>query len=152
MTPLNDDYGVMFARGDYIGVDRVALRGVSNPSLFHFSDGTIGVIATRVDMDGKQDPSPSAIVIFRRDPQSAEFVELGTLDLRSNDGIDHPHAIWDSAAQRYILSWIDRSGQLRWTTVADLTRQEWQQTPFYPETGDAARGSPPSAMWGRPHR
>lgn len=135
MAALNDDYGVMFARGDYTGVDRVALRGVSNPSLFYFSDGAIGVIATRVDMDGKQDPPQSAIVIFRGDPKSAEFVELGTLDLGSNDGIDHPRAMWDGAAQHYIVSWIDRSGQPRWTTVADLARQEWQPTAYYPETG-----------------
>ena len=135
MTALNDDYGVMFARGDYIGVDRVALRGVADPSLFHFSDGTIGVIATRVDMNGRQDPPRSAIVIFRGDPRSAEFVELGTLDLKANDGIDHPRAIWDSANRRYVVSWTDRSGQPRWTTVTDLARQEWHQTPFYPETG-----------------
>ncbi len=135
MAALNDDYGVMFARGDYTGVDRVALRGVSNPSLFHFSDGAIGVIATRVDMDGKQDPPRSAVVIFRGDPKSAQFVEVGTLDLGSNDGIDHPRAMWDSAAQHYIVSWIDRSGQPRWTTVADLARQEWQPTAYYPETG-----------------
>ncbi len=80
--PLNDDYGVLFAKGDSIGLDRVALRGVADPSLFHFADGALGVIATRVDMAGKPDPDPTATLIFRSDPRRpADFTELGTLDL-----------------------------------------------------------------------
>ncbi|MEG3089896.1 family 43 glycosylhydrolase [Sphingomonas sp. PB1R3] len=134
MVPLNDDYGVAFARGDYVGIDRVALRGVAYPSLFYFADGEIGIIAARVDMDGN--PDPGAAVVFRRDPQTSDFRELGTLDLGETAvGMTMPRAIWDSSTRRYIVSWIDRSGHPRWTTVADLARQEWQVTPFYPETG-----------------
>lgn len=136
MRPLNDDYGVAFARGDYVGLDKVALRGVAYPSLFHFADGRIGVIAARVDMDGNAVPGSPAAVVFRRDPQSSEFVELGLLDLgEAAHGMTRPRAIWDSATRRYIVSWVDRSGQHRWTTVADLMRLDWRQTPFYPETG-----------------
>lgn len=123
--PLNDEDGVLFARGDPIGLDRVALRGVADPSLFHFADGALGVIATRVDMAGKPDPDATATVIFRADPQRpADFTELGTLDLGTTDGVAKPHAVWDSAAQRYLLSWTDRTGQPRWTSVGDLARTE----------------------------
>ncbi|WP_230482263.1 family 43 glycosylhydrolase [Sphingomonas sp. Leaf21] len=135
MTPMNDDYGIVFARGTYTGVDRVALRGVADPSLFHFADGSIGVIASRVNMDGVPDPAPSATVIFQRDPKSGEFVELGTLDLQSDQGIGQPRAIWDSANRHYVVSWTDRAGQPRWTTVADLARVEWRETPYYPAHG-----------------
>ncbi|WP_200925640.1 glycoside hydrolase family 43 protein [Sphingomonas sp. Leaf22] len=127
MTPLNDDYGVLFAKGDYTGVDRVALRGVADPSLFHFADGALGVIATRIDMAGKPDPAETATVIFRSDiARAGDFEELGTLDLRSADGVAQPHAIWDSAARRYLVSWTDGNAQQRWTTVANLARTEWQ--------------------------
>lgn len=136
MTPLNDDYGVVFAKGDYIGVDRVALRGVADPSLFHFADGALGVIATRVDMEGKPDPTATATVIFRSDPaRPADFEELGTLDLHSADGVVQPHAVWDSAARRYLVSWTGRNAQHRWTTVTDLARTEWQAAKWQPDNG-----------------
>jgi GH43 family beta-xylosidase len=137
---LNDDYGVLFARGDDVGVDRVALRGVADPSLFYFSDGGLGVIATRVDMAGTPDPAATATVVFRSDPRHpADIVELGTLDLRTAGGVAKPHATWDSAARRYVVSWTDRAGAPRWTTVADLARTEWREAPFHPENGSRRR-------------
>ncbi|KQR83730.1 glycoside hydrolase family 43 [Sphingomonas sp. Leaf343] len=140
MTPLNDDYGVLFAKGDYTGVDRVALRGVADPSLFHFADGALGVIATRVDMAGKPDPAETATVIFRSDiARAGDFEELGTLDLRSADGVAQPHAIWDSAARRYLVSWTDGNAQQRWTTVANLARTEWQAATWQPDDGGRRR-------------
>ncbi len=46
-----------------------------------------------------------------------------------------PRAIWDTSTRRYIVAWDDLSGRPHWTTVADLARQDWQETRFYPETG-----------------
>lgn len=121
--PLNDDYGVAFARGDVIGMDRVALRGVADPSLFHFADGAIGVIATRVDMEGRPQPRPGQAIVFRSDPGSrVDFVELGTLDLGTTGGIRKPRALWDRASRRYLISWRDAAARPHWTTLADLTR------------------------------
>ena len=132
-VPLNDDYGVLFARGDYVGVDRVALRGVADPSLFYFADGALGVIATRVDMAGTPDHDPTATIIFRSGlNHPGDFVELGSLDLHTTNGVTKPHARYDSAARRYVLSWTDRSGQSRWTTAVDLTHTEWRDMPFEP--------------------
>lgn len=140
LHPLNDDYGVLFAQGDQVGIDRVALRGVSDPALFHFADGGIGVIATRVDMDGVPDPAPTMTTVFRSDPnRPAEFIELGTLDLRTADGVAKPHAVWDTATHRYIVSWVNRTGQPRWTSVADLVLTEWHDTPYHPEQGGRRR-------------
>jgi GH43 family beta-xylosidase len=130
---LNDDYGVLFARGKYVGVDRVALRGVADPSLFYFADGSLGVIATRVDMAGTPDPDPTATIVFRGGlKHPGDFVELGSLDLHTADGVAKPRVRYDSATRRYVLSWTDRSGKPRWTTAADLTRTEWRDTPFEP--------------------
>lgn len=119
--PLNDDYGVLFARGAPIGVDRVALRGIADPAPFHFSDGSIGIIATRVDMAGMaQPPGP---ILFRADARHpADFVELGTLALPAPNGVVAPHALWDSATRRYLVGWTDRQGRPQWTTVRDLMR------------------------------
>ncbi|MEG8038572.1 family 43 glycosylhydrolase [Sphingomonas sp. LR60] len=140
MTPLNDDYGVLFAKGDYTGVDRIALRGVADPSLFYFANGALGVIATRVDMDGKPDPAATATVVFRSDPDHpADFEELGTIDLRTADGVAQPHVVWDGDARRYLVSWNDRGARQRWTPVADLARTEWQVAKWQPDNGGRRR-------------
>ncbi|WP_121118243.1 family 43 glycosylhydrolase [Croceibacterium ferulae] len=136
-APLNDDYGVLFPAGDYTGVDQVALRGIAQPSLFHFADGGLGVIATRVTMSGEADETQaSSALIFKADPASpADFTELGLIDLGTDTGIVAPAAVWDSAAERYVVSWTDNAGTPRWATVADLSRTELVAAPFWPENG-----------------
>lgn len=108
--PLHGDYGVLFARGESVGVDRVALRGITDPVPFHFSDGSIGIIATRVDMAGTpQSPSP---ILFRADARHpADFVDLGPLPLPAPDDVVAPRAVWDSATRRYLVGWTDRRGR-----------------------------------------
>ncbi len=134
-APLNDDYGAVFARGDYVAVDRVALRGTIDPSLFYFADGSLGIIATRVDMAGKVDPPSTGTILFKADrAHPDDFAELGPLDLRTTEGVGRPRAVWDAAANRYVVSWINGSGKPRWTTVKDLARTERHETPFFPET------------------
>lgn len=121
--PLNDDYGVMFARGDRIGVDRVVQRGVAYPSPFYFADGSLGIIATRVDMAGVAQPGRA--VLFKADRAgSATFAELATIDLPGGGAVLVPRASWDQAARRYVVAWRDAAGGAYWTTVADLTRTE----------------------------
>lgn len=137
LAPLNDNYGVLFARGDYIGVDRVAQRGVENPSLFYFADGSLGVIASRVEMSGAGDVSrASSALVFKADPKNpADWTELGLIDLGARDGVNSPMAVWDSAAGHYLVSWFAQLGEPRWTTVKDLARTELVETPFAPENG-----------------
>ncbi|ADU14324.1 family 43 glycosylhydrolase [Asticcacaulis excentricus] len=131
--PLNGNYGVLFATGDYIGVDRVENRGIANPSLFYFADGSLGVIGTRVDMTGTA-VRPSTAFVFKADTKSpADFAELGTIDLCAEDGVISPRAMWDSASKHYIVSWKTMSGAARWTTVEDLARTELRGAPFFPE-------------------
>jgi GH43 family beta-xylosidase len=151
-APLNDDYGVLFARGDYVGVDRVALRGVADPSLFYFADGALGIIATRVDMAGTPDPAATATLVFRSDPrQPADFVELGTLDLRTAGGVGKPRARFDTAARRYVVSWTDDTGRPHWTTVSDLARTEWRDAPFHPADGGRRRRIVSAGNVGKAH-
>jgi len=137
VTPLHDNYGIVFARGDYIGVDNVDQRGVANPAPFYFADGRLGFIATRVFMSGTPDPvAASSAQVFRaEDANGSQFDELGSIDLGTADGVHNPHAVWDSAAQRYVVSWTGDDGASRYTTVDDLARREWVSAPFVPDNG-----------------
>jgi len=132
--PLNDNYGVIFAKGEHTGIDHVAQRGIADPSPFYFADGSLGVIGTRVQMAATPDPSQSsAALVFKADPVTpGNFTELGLVDLQTTGGVVRPKAVWDSAARRYVVAWRDRAGDARWTTVEDLARTQKIVTPFDP--------------------
>lgn len=135
--PLNGNYGIVFARGQYVGIDRVALRGLIDPSPFYFSDGTLGIIAVRTAMAGAQDmAAASSALIFKSslaDP--AGFTELGLVRLADHGGVSRPRAVWDSAARRYVVAWNDEAGKPLWTTVQDLARTQAIASRFDPEHG-----------------
>lgn len=155
--PLQGNYGIVFAAGDYVGVDSVDQRGVADPSPFYFEDGRLGFISSRVFMSGATDPvtATSATVFRAADDRGSQFDELGTIDLGATNGVRTPRAVWDSGQQRYLISWSDDNGTAYHTTVTDLTRTEWEAAPFAPENngqrsrivsagnrGDVVAGSP----------
>jgi GH43 family beta-xylosidase len=133
-TPLYKNGGVVFAEGDFFAVDRIDHRGMSDPSLFTFADGTIGVIATRVQQGGAADgtQTSSALVFKAKDATATDFDELGLIDLGTTSGVVQPRAVYDTDQKRYVVSWKDATGAARSTTVADLARTELRTAPFWP--------------------
>ncbi|WP_193755335.1 LamG-like jellyroll fold domain-containing protein [Microbacterium testaceum] len=136
-APLYKNGGVVFAEGEFFAVDRVDPRGMANPSLFTFADGTIGVIATRVRQWGAADgtETSSALVFKARDASATDFDELGLIDLGTTGGVASPRAVYDSAEKRYLVSWTDATGTAKSTTVTDLARTELRTAPFWPTNG-----------------
>jgi GH43 family beta-xylosidase len=131
--PLNGNYGVLFPTGAYVSIDQVALHGIIDPSPFYFADGSLGIIATRINMATNKADQPNAALIFKADPARPEtFVELGMVDLRATNGVHSPQAVWDTSAKRYVVSWKNRSGLSEWTAITDLARTERIKTPYFP--------------------
>ncbi len=134
---LHQNYGVLFARGEWAGEERADLRGLASPSLFTFADGTVGVIATRVFLSGSPDStaSSSAFVWKATDATATDFQDLGPIDLGTTGGVRNPAAVYDSAQKHYLVSWTDSQGTARYVPVTDLARTERVATPFEPEDG-----------------
>jgi GH43 family beta-xylosidase len=153
-APLYENGGVVFAEGEGIAVDRIENRGIADPSLFTFADGTLGLIATRVLLNGAGDGTQksSALVFKAKDASATDFEELGLIDLGTTAGVVQPRAVWDSDQKRYLVSWKDSSGASRSTTVTDLARTELRAAPFWPDdeghrsviVTDGNRGAPRS--------
>ncbi len=133
-APLYKNGGVVFAEGEFFAVDRIDHRGISDPSLFTFADGTIGVIATRVQQGGAADgtQTSSALVFKAKDAAATDFDELGLIDLGTTSGVVQPRAVYDTDQKRYVVSWKDATGVARSATVADLARTEMRTAPFWP--------------------
>ncbi len=134
-APLHQNYGVLFARGEWLAPERIELRGIASPSLFTFADGTVGVIATRVFLWGATDGTSrtSAFVWKATDATATDFEDLGPIDLGTTGGVRDPKAVYDSAQKRYLVSWTDDQGTARWVPVTDLAKTERVATANEPE-------------------
>ncbi|PPH83585.1 family 43 glycosylhydrolase [Rathayibacter sp. AY1D9] len=136
-APLSGNSGVLFADGVFLGTDKADNRGLANPSLFTFADGTVGVIATRVLQSGASDGTgaSSALIFKATDATASDFTELGVIDLGTTGGVVAPKAVFDTDQNRYLVSWTDSSGAAKYTTVTDLARTELRAQAFWPKDG-----------------
>ncbi|MBN0038578.1 family 43 glycosylhydrolase [Cellulosimicrobium cellulans] len=136
--PLNENGGVLFASSVFTGVDLSDLRALRDPSLFWFADGTLGVIATRVEVDGSSDGTrTSQALVFRsQEPGNVtDFRELGLVDLGTTAGINDPVALYDSAEDRYLVSWTTDAGRAQHVLIEDLGRTASVPDPHSPYGG-----------------
>ncbi len=124
-APLNDDYGVFFARVSAEpgpgGTTEEILRSLVDPQVFHLREGGFGVVATRVARGGGPDGSERACVLVATSLDLREYAEIGLLDLGTTEGVHQPAIVLDTARDLYVVSWTDDSGALRHTTVRDLS-------------------------------
>jgi putative cell wall-binding protein/GH43 family beta-xylosidase len=123
-TPLNENYGIFFPKTSMTppadGTSDAIIRSLVNPTVFRTADGGYGVIATRTARGGGSDGTAVSSVLVATSADLLDYDEIGLLDLGETNGVNAPHAVWDSAADHYLISWTDDSGVAKHTTVADL--------------------------------
>jgi putative cell wall-binding protein/GH43 family beta-xylosidase len=123
-TPLNENYGIFFPKTSVTppadGTSDSIIRSLVNPTVFRTADGGYGVIATRTARGGASDGTDTSSVLVATSSDLLAYDEIGLLDLGESNGVNAPHAVWDSAAERYLVAWTDDSGVAKHTTVADL--------------------------------
>lgn len=123
-TPLNENYGIFFAKTSITplpgGTSDDIIRSLVNPQVFALDDGGYGVISTRTAREGASDGSQKSSVLIATSADLLSYDEVGLLDLGETNGVNAPHAVYDSAADAYLIAWTDDSGTPKYTTVADL--------------------------------
>jgi putative cell wall-binding protein/GH43 family beta-xylosidase len=123
-TPLNENYGIFFPTTSVTppaeGTSDAIIRSLVNPSVFTLADGSFGVIGTRTARGGGPDGSATSSVLIATSADLLSYDEVGLLDLGEGNGVNAPHAVYDSAAEVYLIAWTDDSGTAKYTTVGDL--------------------------------
>lgn len=123
-TPLNENYGIFFAKTSQTpapsGTTESILRSLRDPHLFHLEDGGFGVVATRTARGGGADGTQTGKILFARSDDLLSYEEVGLVDLGVTSGVREPAAVWDSAAQRYVVTWTSDAGVAMYTTFGDL--------------------------------
>jgi GH43 family beta-xylosidase len=136
-TPLNENYGIFFPKTSAPvpanGPSEGLIRSLRNPHVFYEADGTFGIVATRTLRNGGREGLQSSSVLYARSADLLSYQEVGMIDLGVTSGVNDPAVIWDSASERYVVSWTSDAGAPFYTTFGDLTDAATR--------GDVERGS-----------
>ncbi|WP_394163392.1 LamG-like jellyroll fold domain-containing protein [Galactobacter valiniphilus] len=124
-SAFNENYGIFFPTTSATvpagGTSDSILRSLKDPSVFELEDGGYGVIATRVARGGGPDGTQTSQVLLATSKDLRSYTELGLLTLDEKGGVNRPHAVWDSAAKLYRISWSTDSGVRRSQGFTQLT-------------------------------
>ena len=123
-SALNENYGVFFpktsATPPAAGTTESILRSLRDPHLFYLADGDFGVVATRTARGGTSDGTQSSRLLFARSSDLLSYQEVGLVDVGVTSGVNEPAVVFDSASDRYVVTWTSDAGAAMYTTFADL--------------------------------
>lgn len=124
-SPLNENYGIWFAKTATAppanGTTEGSIRSLRDPHVFYLPDGGFGVVATRTARGGASDGTQSSRMLFARSGDLRTYQEVGLVDVGVTSGVNGPAVVFDSASDRYVVSWTSDAGAAMYTTFADLT-------------------------------
>lgn len=124
-TPLNENYGIWFARTSTAppasGTTEGIIRSLRDPHAFYLADGGFGVVATRTARGGATDGTQSSRLLFARSADLRSFDEVGLVDVGVTSGVNGPAVVFDTASDRYVVTWTSDAGAAMYTTFDDLT-------------------------------
>ncbi|HEY0238245.1 MAG TPA: family 43 glycosylhydrolase, partial [Friedmanniella sp.] len=130
-TPLNENYGVFFARTATphpanTDISTSRHRSLKDPAVFRMADGTYGVVAVRTNRgSGIADSTGRSSILLATSTDLLAYDELADsrsiVDVGETNGVNHPYAVYDTAESRYVVAWTDDSGVPKYTTFDELT-------------------------------
>ena len=124
-APLNENYGIFFPKTSSPvpanGPSENLIRSLRNPHIFYLEDGTFGIVATRTARNGGADGTQTNRMLFARSTDLLSYQEVGLVDVGVTSGVNDPAVVWDSAAERYLVSWTSDAGAAMYTTFGSLT-------------------------------
>lgn len=116
---LHDNTAVLFTQGlrtaDYL----MATTTMRDPFVFHRGDGGYGVLAVVGDGGGAPLASYAGRLLYVESDDLRTFTEVGYVTV-DDAAVIGPRASWDSANDRYVLSWTDGADQWHTATVDSL--------------------------------
>ena len=149
-SPLNENYGIFFARTSTNppanGTNEGIIRSLRDPHVFYLADGEFGVVATRTARGGASDGTQSSRMLFARSTDLRSYEEVGLVDLGVTSGVNDPAVVFDTASDRYVVTWSSDAGAPLYTTFGNLedatTRSAVQRGVVATTMDDAGEGVP----------
>lgn len=113
--PLNQNYGILFAKANIDGDNTIKAKGIQNPWLFYMAGGTYGIVAVKVNEGENVNRENLVEVLFWSTRDFAEFHENPPLKLRTGSGIRRITCRYLMAEKYYEICWDIDGGKYRGT-------------------------------------
>lgn len=122
-TPLNQNYGILFATATVDSKNVIVEKGLKNPYLFRMEDGSFGIIAVRVDKNGNDDPESKGHIMAWTSDDLINFNYCGLIKL--HDDLYVKEAVCEySDDGAYIIRWQDNEGRYYVNPIKSLTNPD----------------------------
>ena len=119
-NPLNDNSGLLFMRATENADSTLNRKGLKSPYLFYTKEGSFGVAATRVEVNGAVDTQAASSVAFWTSDNLRAYQEVSLIDLKTEHTVNDPICEYDSGEQVYRITWKDENGNYYQNTIGDL--------------------------------
>lgn len=122
VTALNENQGIVYAKAvPTATVELNEVRTMIDPYVFRTADGEYGVVATRTLSGGAPDGSAATSMLLFTSTDLRDYTEVGLLEVDpAAGGVRKPRVLWDSATDRYVVTWETPGGTARFATTDDL--------------------------------
>jgi hypothetical protein len=108
-TPLNRNYGILFAEATVDEKNVIQEKGLKNPYLFPCLDG-FGILAVRVAGEGKRDEESKGQVLFWTSKDLIQFHLEGMIRLHSSEFVAEVSCKYNSDEEIYEINWLSSEG------------------------------------------
>ena len=109
-TPLNRNYGVLFASATIHQPDTLVPMGLKAPYLFRTAEGEFGIVAVRILQDGSPDPESRGKILLWASRDLIHFTEKGLVDLGIGEYVLRCSCEYDPALRQYRIRWQSETG------------------------------------------
>lgn len=109
ITPLNHNSGILYAKATQNPDGTLNAKNLKNPWLFALNNGTFGVIAQRIELDGNDDLSATGSVLFFISKDLIHYREEPLLELGTDAVVENAVCRYIPERKIYRLLWKEKS-------------------------------------------
>jgi len=131
---LNHNSGILFAKATENNNGALNAKSFKNPYIFYIADGTFGVLAVRIEPDGKNDKESKGQVLLFTSSDLLQYKEIGLIDLKGDTYVNDIACQYDDEKEVYVISWSDEKGTYYKNFITDITNLT---SASIPEKGEA---------------
>ncbi len=127
--PLNQNYGMVFVSATISPRNSINEKGLKNPYLFRGAGNTYGILAVRVDAEGKDDQESKGSVVLWTSKDLIHFKECGLIDLKKDVYVHAAACNYCKDDGVYEICWVDADGNYYSNKMTNPETREGISTP-----------------------
>lgn len=111
IVPLNHNSGILYAKATQNPNGTLNAKSLKNPWVFSMEDGSFGVVACRIEPDGRDDQSAAGKMLFFTSKDLIYYQEQPMLETGSDTVVEEVMCRYLAEKKKYRLSWREKAGE-----------------------------------------